>query len=179
MTIDLTLCESFEVKSPFGPGFALVEVGRDNPRLLQLAGSGANHKLFELFYNVCGIVPPVNNIGYFEQNIPFQDAWGGIRRAHAIFQGLKRPCTSPGKDGQFYTYVTKPKFRYKFEPSMVCCARRVEVTGGRLFVAVVSFKAQDDVGKVLNWEWVEADPSNEMLPVDFKNRYDLEVWNNG
>jgi hypothetical protein len=171
------ICVPLEVKSPFNRGLVRVAVKKNNERMRQLAGSGRVNQIFEAYYNLCGRVPPVNNIGYHEST-PFPDNWGGIRRAHLIFRGLKRPCKNPGVDSEFYTYVTKPRFRYKYTPGMVCTAKRVDVPDGLLFVAVVSYQDDKDLGEILNWEWVEVSERNPDCPTCYDSRYDEEVWKN-
>lgn len=177
---DGAICAPFSVKSPFpGEDFREVAISANNERMRQLAGTRRPVQLFEAYYNVCGLVPNVNNIGYHEQDIRFQDNWGGIRRAHVIFKGIKRPCKNSGNDEDIFVYVTKPKFRYRYEPGMVCVAKRVEAPDNVLFVALVSFPPGQDVGEVLNWEWVETDPDGSQKPIGYADRYDQEVWNNG
>lgn len=171
------ICEPFEVKSPFGDGFIQVAVSPGNERMRQLAENHRISQMFDAYYNLCGQLPPVNNIGHHEKS-GFPDHWGGIRRAHLIFRGLKRPCNRPGGDSEFYTYVTKPKFRYAYKPDMVCVARRVHVSQNLLFVAVVSFFDSKGVGEVLNWEWVEESQIKACYPIDYDSRYDEEVWRN-
>lgn len=173
------ICEPFDVKSPFREGTVKAVVKPDNERMRHLAKTRRPIQIFEAYYNLCGLLPEVNNIGYHEQADPFPDNWGGIRRAHLIYKGLKRPCKTHGQDSEFYIYVTKPRFRYEFQGGMVCVAKRVEAPANFLFVAIVSFAKDKELGEILNWEWVEECEDNPGYPIEFETRYDKEVWKNG
>ncbi len=151
-------------------------------RIAELATVGRITDLFGLLYNLCGIVPDVNNIGYHErdENIPFADNWGGLKHAHVIFKGLKRPFHEADHDSVVYIYVVSPRYTYKYVPDMVCCARRLLPPQNAVFVAYVIFSNDNFVsGRVINWEWVKADPLKPNMPNDFSNRYDNMVWENG
>lgn len=173
------ICEAFPIKSPFyDEAYREVAISQNSERMRQLIGLGRKNSIFEAYYNVCGLLPEVNNVGHHEKSTPFKDEWGGIRRAHAIYKGIKRPCNRPKEDEDVYIYVTKPRFRYKYEPDMVCVAKRVEAPKGYLFVAFVRFENKLQVGEVLNWEWVEADQQYPLKPIGYQERYQEEVWNN-
>lgn len=160
---------------------SIIRLNIEQERVRQLASLGRKSALFELLYNVCGIVPPVNNIGYHEQNeAPFQDNWGGMRHAHVVFQGIKRPMNGQDFDKNVYVYIAKPKYVYRFEPHMVCVAKRHDAPAGAVFACYVLFDdEQHTSGKVVNWEWLEVDQQDPMLPADYSERYDKRVWANG
>lgn len=173
--------ESLVCLAPSLQGNGLVTLDIDRERVQKLAAVGRRSALFELLYNVCGIVPPVNNIGYHERHEPpFQDGWGGLKHTHAIFKGLRRPMNGDGVDRNVYIFVVSPKYTYRYEAHMVCTAKRHAAPKSSVFVGYVVF--DDDIlekGKVVNWEWVLADSRNPSLPENFDTRYDEKVWANG
>lgn len=149
-------------------------------RIKQLASLGRRNALYEAFYNVCGILPPVNNIGHHEKkHSPFPDGWGGMKHAHVIFRGVRRPLTEDGIDKKIYVYAVSPRFVYEYVPDMVCCAKRKPAPKGAVFVAYVVFNTDFSKGEILNWEWVVADQEKPNYPANYKVRYDEEVWSNG
>ena len=171
----------FETEAP-SPDRAdrMVKLVVEPERVRQLASLSRKTPLFELCYNVCGFRPPVNNIGYHEEGEYFPDHWGGLKHTHAIFRGLKRPMTEEGLDGTIYVYLVSPRFTYRFFPHMVCCAKREKAPDQAVFAAYVNFIDDDwNQGVILNWEWVAADPENCLLPDNYRNRYEQEVWRDG
>lgn len=133
-------------------------------------------KVYECFYNIGGVRPPVNNIGYYEKDCKFNDSWGGLTKAHALFKGITRPYINGNLDETVYIYVIKPKFVYKYEVSMVCPARRINAPEDAVFCVYVNFADQSlSKGIILGWEWVFADKSGK-LPDDHENRYSERVW---
>lgn len=164
---------------PDGNGFVALRIGRE--RVQQLAKLSRRTPLFELLYNVCGVVPPVNNIGYHEQNDPpFQDGWGGLKRAHTIFRGVRRPLNGDGIDGTVYVYVVSPLYTYRQVSHMACPAKRFPAPAGTVFTAYVVFDDdQCSAGEIRNWEFVFADKVNPRYPEDYINRYEEKVWENG
>jgi hypothetical protein len=174
-----SLLEEFSVKARSPAENKLVSLKVDPQRVRELASSGRNNDIFALVYNVCGMLPPVNNVGYHERSIPFVDNWGGLRHTHVIFKGLKRPFHDDNHDSEIYMYVVAPRFVYKYVPDMTCVARRVEAPKNTVFVAYVKFGDEFFTsGSVINWEWVVSDNRSPNKPKDFLNRYDQQVWEN-
>lgn len=167
-----------EVPAIRGDGTTVLDIAEG--RVKQLANLGRKSALFELVYNVCGIVPPVNNIGYYEKDgTPFPDCWGGMKHAHVVFQGIRRPMNEQGFDKNVYIYVAQPKYVYRFEPSMVCVAKRHIAPAGAVFACYVLFDSEElSSGRVINWEWLDADQGDPSKPADWAERYDNEVWIN-
>lgn len=132
-------------------------------------------KVFEMVYNICGVLPPVNNIGYHERSHSFPDHWGGVKHAFALFQGIKRPFQDDGLDGQVFVYVIKPRFYYEFSGSMVCVAKRKETPKGIVLAVYVKFRDSSyNEGTILSWDWVPADSNG--LPDGHDKRYDKRLW---
>lgn len=165
--------------SPDSSG-GFVELLVNRSRIQDIAETGRNNDIFALFYNVCGVVPPVNNIGYHENN-SFKDDWGGLRHSHVIFRGLKRPFHEQNHDSNVYIYVTCPRFVYRFvTDNMVCPAKRVDSPPNSVFVSYVVFKEDSfKVGEIKSWEWIVADKNNSRFPADYSSRYEEKVWENG
>lgn len=154
----------------------LCELQLSSQTVSRVAGHGKVTKIFEMYYNVMGIVPPVNNAGYHEKMFPFPDHWGGQRHAHALFQGLRRPFNERNADKGVYVYISKPKFVYEHIPHMVCVARRSEAPEDAVFATYVLFPESRSNGVIVNWEWITADSKQADLPDDFDNRYDNRLW---
>ncbi|ADP97772.1 hypothetical protein [Marinobacter adhaerens] len=141
------------------------------------ANAGKRTKLFEMLYNVCGIVPPVPNIGFHEQEHVFPDHHGGVKHACSLFQGINRPYKDNGRDGEIFVYIVKPKFFYEYIAHMVCVAQRQEVPEDALFAIYVNFEDPDyNDGVILGWEWIPADTQDCYLPEDHEERYEKRVW---
>jgi len=173
------LKEAVEKVIARSPSGAQATLSVEPNRVQQLAKNGRYNPIFELFYNVCGILPPLPNIDYATRDSLFADNWGGLRRAHAIFKGLKRPLATENRDSEIYVYVLSPRYVYEYEASMVCIAKRKEAPIGALFLVYVIFNDESLLhGTILNWEWVISAKSNTRLPKDYKSRYEEEVWIN-
>jgi len=167
-----------DAPSPDGSG-EIIKLKVDDERVRQLARLRRKTALFELVYNVLGQVPPVNNIGHHE-NSSFPDHWGGMRHAHAIFKGLKRPMNDHDLDGNVYIYVLSPRFTYRHIPDMVCPAKRFDAPANAVFVVYVVFAGKEfERGLIVNWEWVDASPDQPLYPLDYTDRYEQSVWTNG
>lgn len=167
-----------DAPSPEGDG-RMIKVTVDAERVRQLAGVRRKTALFELVYNVLGQVPPVNNIGFHESS-DFPDNWGGMRHAHAIFKGLKRPMNDHDLDGDVYVYVLSPRFTYRYIPDMACTAKRYDAPENAVFAVYVIFEGNDfNQGSIVNWEWVGSTADRPQYPRNYKERYDQRVWTNG
>src|SRR5690606_24907196 len=101
----------------------------------RIASSRLNTKIFEFSYNICGMPPPVNNIGYHERETGAEDREAdlGLVNASAIFRGINRPFIDDGFDSNVYVFVCKPRFTYKYVPHMVCAAKRIEAPSNCVF----------------------------------------------
>lgn len=132
-------------------------------------------KLFEMIYNICGALPPVNNIGAHEKDHDFPDHWGGMKHAHALFKGIKRPFQDDGLDNHVFIYVIKPHYYYEYVVSMVCPAKRKKTPDGIVLAVYVKFTDSDYTeGVILSWDWVRADDND--LPKGHQQRYDERLW---
>jgi hypothetical protein len=145
----------------------------DSSTIRRLEDGGLNAKIGEY----CGLIHGAVEEGF------------DLMRAHALFRGLKRPCTDVGRDTEIFVYVLDPSHTFVFP-------RRAKYSGGgptisrkpldSVFVVYadlkpmeVDFKSRGPTpvgGMILFWEWVLADPSAPNLPKDYLNRYGTQVW---
>lgn len=167
-----------DIKGTSGPSpddrRALVQFRVDEITLRSLAEIRSYNKVFEYFYNVCGKLPPVNNIGCHEDDQAFPDHWGGIKHAHALFKGINRPYVDGDLHEEIYIYIVAPKFVYKYVVDMACVARREDAPENAVFAIYVRF--DEGVGVIISWEWVFSDPRDGSLPDNFDDRYGSRVW---
>lgn len=168
--------ESVVAPSPAGKD-EFVELTVSRERVQRFAKQRKLTKIFELFYNVCGQLPRVNNIGYHERDdaSQFPDHWGGLRHAHALFKGLRRPMNHDHEDAEIFVYTLSPRFTYEYVPHMTCVARRVDAPREAVFVVYTKF-TKEGKGSVISWEWVQSSGDGSGLPEDFENRYEQRVW---
>lgn len=130
--------------------------------------------IYALFYNVMGVLPPVNNVGKHEN---FEsDDWGGLRAAVSLFRGVRRPFNGDGMDRDVYVYIVRPRYVYEYLVDMVCVARRAQAPQGAVFAVYVKFDDAITDGTIIGAEWVEASLDDPALPADFSRRYDKKVW---
>lgn len=162
--------------APFNPK-ELVSLRIDRQLVAGIAGAGKRTKIFEMFYNICGVVPPVPGVGYHERESQFPDHFGGLKHARSLFRGIKRPFKADGLDGQIYTYIVRPRFVYEYLPHMVCVAKRYEAPNDTVLAVYVSFDDEKcEKGAILSWEWVPVDKRDPNLPENYANRYDERIW---
>lgn len=156
-----------------------IEVRVDPGIVKDLASARRRTKLYELFYNVAGMPPPVNNIGAHETDSDnrFPDNWGGLSHAHALFKGLERPLGTDRSGDAIFVYLLRPRYTYEYVADMVCPARRMPAPDNAVFAVYARFDSDFEAGTILNWEWVKADAGlDESLPDAFSERYDRRVW---
>ena len=154
----------------------------DRELVWKYADIGAKTQLFQLIYNVCGIEPPVNNIGYHEEQdgqgtISFPDVSKGVGSSSALFRGLRRPCFGQGRDKDVFIYIVNPTYVYEYIPHMVCVAKRELAPKNSVFAVYVVFEDEQYTnGTVVQFELVRADAHKLHLPKNFVNRYDEQIW---
>ncbi len=151
----------------------------DDGMVPAIANQGRNNKLYELFHNVGGMPPPVNNIGHHEKisGVSPDEADMSLINSHALFKGVKRPLTDLKHDENVYIYVVGSKYAYSYIPNMACVAKRVDAPKDAIFVVYATFNDEGcTTGKIIQWEWVKADIASPSLPKNHSNRYDKRVW---
>jgi hypothetical protein len=113
----------------------------------------------------------------------------GLLAAHALFQGLNRPCLAPGRDAQIYVFVLNPDCSFVFHRSWKLTGTgptKITKPDGSVFVVYADLVEGEYVtatgtkiatgGSVLFWEWVLADTAQSNLPVDHETRYVRRIW---
>lgn len=134
------------------------------------------NKLYAMSYNILGVIPPTNNAGLHEMESTEEDNSRGIKDAHAVFQGIRRPHIEEGGDESVFVYIIKPKYCYKYIPDMACTTKREPFPEKAVFAVYVNFDQEKDIGEVFNWELLKADPAEPHLPESSEHRYDRRVW---
>ena len=135
---------------------------------------------FELWSVVLGLPPPVPGCGHRNQNVT--GSLSGLKDAHALFRGIKRPLAEDDNGTNVLAYVVKPKFMYEYDSgSMVSVALKVAVPQDVVFVVYVRLDNPEAAlasltGTVTHWGFVEADGSDPTLPVEHNSRYRQRLW---
>ena len=172
----LVASEGIAAPSPIDPS-QRVSLRVDPTVMKKLSELRATTQILQFFYNICGCLPPVNNIGFHERDcvVEFPDHSKGIQDTLAVFQGLKRPCNDDGEDKLVFVYVTKPNYYYKFLPDMTCCAKRHSAPPKTVFAIYVKFDDESlTAGEIIQWEIVVADSAEPNYPQEFSERYDAK-----
>jgi len=123
-----------------------------------------------------GTAPPVPHQGSSagERLLKLEDA-------HACFKGVNRPVADDDHGSRMVAYVLKPEFFYKYEfLSPIVFTTREPVPIDLVFVAYVHLDkpgvCSDAIGTLTHWQFVDADPRDGFLPVDFDSRYTTRLW---
>lgn len=143
--------------------------------------------LLDFWSCVYGRTPPVANIGAF-QNENEGKTLHSLAEAHACFRGLKRPVGQDDRGWDYVAFISKPKWFFRSERLMVTAARIAAVSDDLVFVTYVRLDRRREEGVitqtmgmpvrgvVTHWEFVEADPEDKQLPIDFDRRYTTRSW---
>jgi len=148
----------------------------DKGYLSDLASAKRRTDLIQLLYLLGGVLPDVNNIGYHERDDSVASIYVGLRSAHAIFRGVKRPCIDDGVDSQVFIYILAPSFTYQYAPGIVCAFKRVEAPKQAVYAVYVTIDGDSGEAVVLNAEWVKAEAESK-LPLGHASRYMEVIWN--
>jgi hypothetical protein len=192
--VPIKLATSVDVKSSVGGWlqFPLTIPARspfDRDRLCRLklstndvrkaARAGRRQLAFELWSGVIGSPPPVP--GVQRRNNPDPNDLSSLVEAHACFRGIERPLAEDDDGANVIAYVLRPRFFYEYDPNMVSLALRVPVPRDLVFITYARLleldgKADEPVGVVTHWGFVEADPKNLRLPINSSTRYREKLW---
>lgn len=175
MTANNRNVELIRAPSPFDPKKDIT-LRIDRGIVGKLSEISSTHKLYQMYYNICGYPPPVNNIGYYERESKVVDNSCGIKDTHAVFQGLKRPHLAEDGDKSVFIYISKPDYIYKYKPGMVCVVARSRFPEQAVFAVYVNLDSSGETGEIFNWELVKSDPEDMRLPHNHKDRYDQLRW---
>jgi hypothetical protein len=178
------------------PVFARSPLQKDGLAILRLAqpdvdkasNSARYQPVFDLWSMVCGKVPPIPNYSCLEAQLqPGQLL--SIQDAYACFQGLRRPCGTDSRGFDRVVYISKPTHFIEFAPSLACVGKITEVPGDLVFATYVRLDQPAEGrygsrgaqglplrGVVTHAHFVEVDPADAHLPVNFGERYRLRRW---
>ena len=126
-----------------------------------------------------GLPPPVPGCGHRNRNV--DGKLTSLGDAHALFKGIKRPLAEDDEGANVLAYVVKPQFVFIYDADMVSVALKVAVPQDVVFVVYVRTNNLDGnpetvVGTVTHWGFVETDPNDPMLPIDYSSRYYTRLW---
>ncbi len=168
--------QTIVAKSPHDPYKACVfRVSRVDA--MKAAGKARRNPAFAFWSMVLGLPPPVNAVRP-ELNLSRLD------QAVACFEGIKRPIAEDEVGRHMVAYILNPRIFYAFDvrKSLACVAAAHEVPGDLVFVVHAKLDVPCDmssggiVGAVTHWGFVENDPANPSLPIDWNSRYDRRLW---
>jgi hypothetical protein len=140
--------------------------------------------LLDLWACVVGELPNFAGVERYAQQ--FADNRSSLSQSHACFQGLKRPIGDDDHGFDVIAFVTKPAMTFTYAPDFGCMIKPKAVPKDLIHVAYVQLdrvRAQSqsrselaDTGTVIHWEFVEADATETLLPIDFQTRYRRRRW---
>jgi hypothetical protein len=167
-------------RSPYDPD-TIVRFRIDTEFALTFARANRKTPALELWCQVIGRPPPVPNVA--RQAIGEATAGLiGLRNAHACFSGIRRPIGADSDGSSVLSYVTRPMYSFKYEPDLVTQAKKYEYPPGLVYVINVKLDnpypggAAIPEGIVTHWGSVESDKSDDMLPMDFRERFTRRLW---
>lgn len=145
--------------------------------------------LLDLWSCVIGEVPPFPNaLSRWGKNLSKRTLIS-MADATACFRGLKRPMGGDDRGFDCYAFVSKPTHRFVYEPDMACSIKLVDVPCDLVHIAYLrcDFPAgrptngndhqnTASVGVITHWHFVEADPTDLSLPIDYRDRYRQRIW---
>lgn len=148
--------------------------------LVKAALAGRKAPVFETWSVLFGQAPPVPNIRGWNEDP--DSGLTSLAEAHACFQGVKRPCAEDDDGEGILAYILRPRFLYRFKPDMKCVATKKGIRDGLLYIAHVRLDHPERLekgetrGVFTHGGFVEADPANDLLPVEHQTRYLRQHW---
>jgi hypothetical protein len=169
---------SVPARSPFNRD-SLCRLKLSTNDVRKAARAGRRQPVFELWSGVIGSPPPVPGVD--RRNNPDADDLTSLIQAHACFRGIERPLAEDDDGTDVIAYVLRPRFFYEYDPNMVSLALRVPVPRDLVFITYarlleLSDNADEPVGVVTHWGFVEADPKNLRMPINSSTRYRERLW---
>lgn len=155
----------------------------------KLHAASRRQPVFDLWSVVVGEPPPIDNISYAISRAPNHSLLS-LSDAHACFRGIRRPIGLDERGWDVVAYVSKPKWFFASCPHLVCQAEAALVPSDLVFVTYVILDWPTEAsnaravarqrpsahGVIVRGEFVEADPIEPELPVDFRERYRKRQW---
>ncbi|HEX4197587.1 MAG TPA: hypothetical protein VHZ26_09095 [Caulobacteraceae bacterium] len=171
----LAFPQTIHIRSPEDRGtFCRVRVSLGD--ILKAAGAHRRQPAYEFWSILNRSAPPVPH----QESDP-DAGLIGISDAHACFQGIKRPIAADNDGAAVLAYVLKPTFFYVYElRSPIVLTLKEPVPNDLVFMAYVRLDepslGSGVRGVLTHWQFVEADPADLRLPVNFRNRYTKRLW---
>jgi hypothetical protein len=147
--------------------------------------SNRRQPALNLWSCVIGIAPPQAGTAA----LPSGAALLGFASATACFRGVLRPVAMDDNGYDVFAYVHKPTHSYQYVPSMSQCIVPLKVPVDVVFVTYMkldypegrpygkdAFSKTPVQGIVTHWDFVESDPTDSTLPVNFGGRFRQRMW---
>jgi hypothetical protein len=112
----------------------------------------------------------------------------GLLEAHALFQGLKRPCLMLGHDADICVYVLSSASTFVYRANVKNKSvgpERYPKPDASVFVVYANLSMRQNQsesgqvaldGVILFWEWILADQDQPLLPAQHGSRYVKRIW---
>ena len=167
-------------RSPLVPG-ATTSLQVSPELLNQYQGHNRNSKLFEVWANLFGEVPPVNCIGYNEGHM--RPPLVPLFNAYRCYRGVERGWNDQDEGHDIYILITKPEYTYEYIPSMVCTAKCIKLEDGIVMATLVRMNPlgknlmEGARGEVIGWDFIRGEIDGRiLLPENAGSRYKEVVW---
>lgn len=155
--------------------------------LRQHVKSGRRQPILDLWWHVYGELPPLMGAGRHSSILNAADT--GLHTAKACFRGLMRPIAEDDRGFDHIAFITKPKFGFRYQPSMNCLIEPYAIPDDLVFAIYAhldfpegrAYRNKRDRppitnGVVTHWHLVECDPENPLLPIDHRERFTRKLW---
>ncbi len=150
---------------------------------------GLRQPILDLWALVLGEIPPVPLSGRYSHLLP-QVKSGAFTAAHACFRGVRRPVGNDDSGFDTVAFISKPSLMFTYEPTLGCVIKPVAFANDLVFVTYVKLDYPENAGinarsrngdgpsgeVITHWGAVEADDAAGDLPIDFDERYRLQLW---
>lgn len=144
--------------------------------VIKAARAGIKHRLFLFWGCVAGKPPPVPGMSDGPEGLL------GLFEAHACFRGVRRPLGQDDAGDGFVVYILKPRYFYRYRASMSCVAVRDELPPDVVCAVYAKLDQPANqgpalvIGTLTHWDLIDADPRDNLLPVEAGTRYRSRLW---
>jgi hypothetical protein len=150
-------------------------------------GQNRRTPVLDLWSLVIGQLPPVPNASKFSDLIEQLDAHA-LQNAHACFKGVRRPVADDKLGLDQFVFITKPRVHFRYVPSMVCVMEEDEIPSDVVLATYVTMdfpvgrpgpSRRQNVpfeGIITRSHFIEADPNDAQLPIQYEERYQRRLW---
>lgn len=146
--------------------------------IVKAARQRRRQPIFDFWSIIAGVPPPINNV---RGVLPLMR----LDQAHACFRGANRPLAEDDNAADCVAYALKPRFFYRFDikQAMSCVAWSCEVPEDLVFMVYARLDVPCEapaaggiIGVLSHWKFVETDPADSSLPVDWQSRFRTRLW---